>query len=132
MSCKNCSCGLKEREVAAAKAKKENLDRIILYDVDEESGCGSCASSSPLAEGHRGPTTPAPKIPITKEPISAVNHAPSVDSNANSSWTYVSGLDVITVKVKETEGFFALPEYKTSGSVGMDLYCAEDIFAPIS
>jgi dUTP pyrophosphatase len=108
MACSDCSCGRKEREIAAAKAKKENSDRIVIYDAEaEESGCGSC----PSAKEYDPKTDPA---------------------NELNSWMVVSGLDVVTVRIKKLDNFFALPEYKTPGAAAMDLYSAEDIFAPIT
>jgi len=110
MACKNCDCGKKEREVAAAKAKKANPDRVVIYDAEEESGCGSCPSSMPLGRE---------LIYEGADPIF-------------NTWVSAPGPDMITVRVKKLDNFFALPEYKTSGAAAMDLYSAEDIFAPIS
>lgn len=109
MACHDCDCGKKEREIAAAKAKKENPDRITIYSAEEESGCGGCPSAA---------------VPFEEE-----EYDPADDLN---SWIVQSGMDVIKVHVKKLDNFFALPEYKTEGAAAMDLYAAEDIFAPIS
>lgn len=54
---------------------------------------------------------------------------PIENSYVNTFGTFNSvPLEVATVLVKKLDNFVALPEYKTEGSVGMDLYSAENVY----
>jgi dUTP pyrophosphatase len=54
---------------------------------------------------------------------------PMNDNYVNTFGTFNAvPLEVATILVKKLGNFVALPEYKTEGSVGMDLYAAENIF----
>jgi len=66
-----------------------------------------------------------------KDTTTSASHMPDIVKQSvflSHPTNYVaSNLDVVTVLVKKLENFFALPEYKSEGAVGMDLYSAEDI-----